>query len=149
MRFQKVHLRRRELTLNVKDKQRALVLTVDSAEEDIEGMFLAEPLSFYRIVGEDWHMEYHRLYTGPQALALAKKAGVRLRLPPGYDETVELYESSLREHVDIRRVEGTVAVRKVKLGVQALRTRSADGPAFFWRCGFDPQGPQVIWPTDK
>lgn len=143
---EEVHLRKRQLTLSVKDKQRAIVLTGD---EDTEGMLLADPLSFYRAVGEDWQMEYHRLYTGPQALAMTEAPGVRLRLPPGFDASVELFRSTVRDHVDMRRVEGTVSVRKVKLGVQALRVRNTDGPAFYWRCEIDPQGPQVIMPHDK
>jgi len=160
-----VHLRGKQLTLNVKDKQQAIILApTDSSSSSVtsispskaesdsnnneNGLVFAEPLSFYRCLGEDMIMEYHRLYTGPQALALAEKAGVQLRLPPGFDASVELFKGTAREHADMRRVKGTVAVRKGKLGVNALKTKSAQGnkPVHYWRCEFDADIPEVLMP---
>ncbi|KAG7671295.1 hypothetical protein Ndes2526B_g02219 [Nannochloris sp. 'desiccata'] len=160
-----VHLRGKQLTLNVKDKQQAILLgPIDSSsstpttsskvegattnDDDENSPILAEPLSFYRCLGEDMQMEYHRLYTGTQALALAEKAGVQLRLPPGFDASVELFKGTAREHADMRRVAGTVSVRKGKLGVHALKTKSAQGgkPVRYWRCEFDAGVPEVLMP---
>ena len=148
-----IHLRGKQLTLNSKEKQQAIVLQSSkedgaSDDEEEEELILAEPLSFYRCLGEDMQMEYHRLYTGTQAVALAEKAGVRLRLPPGFDASVELLKSTAREHADVRRVQGTVPVRKAKLGVNALKTKSAQGgkPVHYWRCEFDADVPEVLMP---
>ena len=153
---EEVHIRGLKLTLNAKEKDKAVVLRrVGDAEndggDDEEGPLLADPVSFYRVMGECWQMEYHRLYTGPQALALAAAAGVRLRLPPGFDATRELLRGVAREHADMRRLEGTAAVRRVRLGVNALRTRGAPGeaPAYYWRCQIDAEadgGPQTVLP---
>jgi hypothetical protein len=148
-----IHLRGKQLTLNSKEKQQAIVLQSSkedgaSDDEEEEELILAEPLSFYRCLGEDMQMEYHRLYTGTQAVALAEKAGVRLHLPPGFDASVELLKSTAREHADVRRVQGTVPVRKAKLGVNALKTKSAQGgkPVHYWRCEFDADVPEVLMP---
>jgi hypothetical protein len=162
-----IHLRGKQLTLNVKDKRQAIILKpTDSSsscttntssskekgsidnEDEKHGIILAEPLSFYRCLGEDMQMEYHRFYTGTQAFALAEKAGVQLRLPPGFDASVELFKGTSREHADMRRVIGTVAVRKGTLGVTMLKTKSAQGgkPVHYWRCEFDADVPEVLMP---
>jgi hypothetical protein len=149
-----IHLRGKQLTLNVKDRQQAVVLASldldsDTDEEyDEDDLIIVEPVSFYRCQGEDTQMEYFRLFTLKQALSLAEKAGVQLRLPPGFDASVELLKSTAREHVDVRKVTGTVAVRKAKLGVNALKTKSAQGgkPGYYWRCEFDADVPEVLIP---
>ena len=142
---EEVHLRKKKLTLSIKDKQRAVVLAPLDDDDDDDGLLLVEPLSFYKILGEDWHMEYYRLYTGTQAAALAAAAGVRLHLPPGFDSSVELLRGTTREHIDLRRAQNVVPVRKAKMGVSTLRTRGTGGGSvsYFWRCELEVQGDTV------
>ena len=146
---EQVYLRGKRFTLTARDKQTAVVL-------DDGG--IVDPISFYRLLGEDWHMECHRLYT----LRAAQDVGgedVRLRLPTAYDAEAELLRGTSRCHIDVRRVKGTVGVRRVHVKAKPLRVKSEGEVCLYWRCEFDDaaaaaaagskKSAQVVLPIDN
>jgi hypothetical protein len=142
---EEIYLRDLQLTFRVKEEHKALVMA-PSGSMPGEDAFMIQPLAFYRVLGEDWQVEFHRFYTGQQARALVEEEeGTRkcFALPCGFDEERELLRSTSREHVALRQVKDVRDVRRVRSSGAALRIKNT-GPGgsttgiYYWRHDFDP-----------
>jgi len=102
------------------------------------------------LLGEDWQVEFKRLYSASQALALARQApshNENFHFPSGFDSECELLRSVEREHVELSRVKASVTVRQVKPRAAVLFVKSSCGdPVYFWRREIDPHVPRILEP---
>lgn len=147
---EEVIIPRLNLRLNVKDKGVAVMMRGAYCEDGVAGGLgpqIVLPLSFYRLLGQDWAMKYARLYTAEQARWLAEGADVEFKPPPGFDPGCELLMSTEREHVEVSRVQAAVPVRRVKAGTAMLRMKATGGgdhPPYYWRWNFDPGAGVIV-----